>query len=61
MSALGLGRVKTLGRIVGFDDLRKWGLLFWVRLCPDRCHERLDAHDVHHAGEIVSQYVECHL
>ena len=37
------------------------GPAFLVRLCPDRCHERLDTHDVHHAGEIVSQYVQCHL
>jgi len=34
---------------------------FWARLCPHRRHEGLDAHDVHNAGEIVSQYVQRHL
>src|SRR5271170_2776536 len=34
---------------------------FWARLCPRRRHEGLDAHDVHNAGEIVSQYVQRHL
>ena len=38
-------RVLAVRQIVGFDDLRKWGLLFWVRLCPDRCRERLDVHE----------------
>jgi len=35
--------------------------LFWVRLCPHRRHEGLNAHDVHNAGEIVGQYVQRHL
>jgi len=55
MSALGLGRVETPGqngRFDGRDDRT---------LCPDRRHERLDAHDVHYSGEIVGQYVQCHL
>src|SRR4029077_17143438 len=30
-------------------------------LCPDRGHQRLRTHDVHHAGEVVSEYVQCHL
>ena len=28
---------------------------------PDRGHERLDAHDVHGAGEIVGEHVQRHL
>src|SRR5262245_20970948 len=60
MSALGLGRVKTLWsrKECRFGSLREWGpALFRVRLCSDRCHERLDAHDVHYAREIVGQNV----
>src|SRR5271155_1557288 len=30
-------------------------------ICPHRCQERLDAHDVHDAGEIVGQDVQRHL
>jgi hypothetical protein len=30
-------------------------------LCLDGGHERPDAHDVHHSGEIVGQYVQRHL
>ena len=33
---------------------------FRARLCPHRGHERLDTYDVHHAGEIVGQYMQCH-
>ena len=33
----------------------------WRQLCPYRHHERLDADDVHDAGEIVGQYVQRHL
>ena len=32
---------------------------FW--LCSDRGHQRLDANDVHHPGEIVGEHVACHL
>ncbi len=35
--------------------------IFGRSLCPHRGHERLDAHDVHHAGEIVGEHVQCHL
>jgi hypothetical protein len=28
-----------------------------VMKCPDRGHQRLNAHNVHHAGEIVGEYV----
>jgi len=28
-----------------------------ARLCPDRCDERLDAHNIHHAGNVVGQHV----
>ena len=46
MAALGLGRVKTRGET---QDLATNGApILPVRLCPDRCNERLDAHDVHH-------------
>src|SRR4051795_11837444 len=31
------------------------------KLCPHRHHEWLDADDVHDAGEIVSEHVQCHL
>ena len=30
-------------------------------LCPHCRHEGLDAHDVHHAGEIVGEDMQCHL
>ena len=30
-------------------------------LCSDRGHQRLDANDVHHPGEIVGEHVGCHL
>ena len=30
-------------------------------LCPHRLHQRSDAHDLHHAFEIVGQYMETHL
>jgi len=32
-----------------------------ISTLPDRCHEWLDAHDVHDAGEVVGQNAECHL
>ncbi len=31
------------------------------RLCPHRRQQRLDAHDVHDAREVVGQYVQSHL
>jgi hypothetical protein len=34
---------------------------FRLGLCLHRRHERLDAHDVNDAGEIVGQYVKSHL
>src|ERR1700693_3989981 len=33
----------------------------WVWLCSDRSHERLYAEDIHHARQIVGQYMQCHL
>ena len=55
---LGLGRVKTRGET---QDLATNGApVLPVRLCPDRCNERLDAHDVHHAGNVVGQHMQCH-
>ena len=58
MSASGLGRVKTRGET---QDLATNGApILPVRLCPDRCNERLDAHDVHHAGNVVGQHMQCH-
>jgi ABC-type uncharacterized transport system substrate-binding protein len=32
--------------------------LFATPLCLDGGHQRLNAHDVHDAGEIVGEYVE---
>jgi phage terminase large subunit GpA-like protein len=29
----------------------------WFWLCPHCDHQRLSAHDVHHAGEVVGEYV----
>ena len=34
---------------------------FWIWLCAHRRHERLDAHDVHDACEIVGQDMQRHL
>ena len=31
------------------------------RLRPDRCHQWLDADDVHDARQIVGEHVQCHL
>jgi len=62
MSAMGLGRVKTHYGIERNDARRRSDARFpWVGLCLDSRHERVDAHDVHHAGEIVGQYVQGHL
>ena len=52
-SGSGLGRVKTLG---GKRDSAPNDILR-VRLCPDRCDERLNAYYVHHAGDVVGQHV----
>ena len=30
-------------------------------LCPHRLHQRSDAHDLHHAFEVVGQHMETHL
>lgn len=54
MSAEGLGRVKTLGEKRDTATLTRRG---YFLLSPDRCHERLDAHYIHHAGEIIGQHV----
>src|SRR5262249_26637615 len=35
--------------------------LFATSLCLDGGHQRLNAHDVHDAGEIVGEYVQRHL
>jgi|SRR5271154_691423 len=51
-------RSDWMRRKVGKVAMRDY---FWARLCPHRRHEGLDAHDVHNAGEIVSQYVQRHL
>ena len=56
-SLLDLGRVKTLYRRIACQvagSVRYW-------LCPHRGHERTDAHNVHDAGEIVSEHVQGHL
>ncbi len=51
MTALGLARVETPGRLaykVGRCE---------VLATPDRGHKRPDAHHVHDAGEIVDEFV----
>jgi hypothetical protein len=55
MSGLGLGCVKTLGETQGLAT--NGARILQVRLCPDRCNERLDTHDVHHAGNVVGQHM----
>ena len=45
----------------GIDGGEETPSFFRASLCPHRGHERLDTHDVHHAGEIVGQYVKSHL
>ena len=42
-----------------FVGLRIGEVLAW--LCPHRGREWPDAHDVHHAGQIVAKYVQRHL
>jgi hypothetical protein len=55
MSGLGLGCVKTLGET---RDLATNGArILPVRLYPDRCNERLDTHDVHHACNVIGQHM----
>jgi hypothetical protein len=61
MSAMGLGRFKTVRQ-------KRFKLretvnepLFDFRLCSDRGHQRLNAHNIHHAGEIVGEHVQRHL
>ena len=40
------------------QSFASWGQRFFdSKLCSDRCQERLDADDVHYAGEIVGQNV----
>ena len=62
MSEFGLGRVKTLWRkyrgVGAGSDARSF---LRLSLCPHCRHERLDAHDVHDAREIVGQHVQRHL
>jgi hypothetical protein len=55
MSALGLGRVKTFQKERRFWSPLRAGCSAFFDLCPDRCHERLDAHDVQYAGEVIGQ------
>ena len=50
MFALGLGRVKTLDPQCDLAALSLSG-------SPDRGHQRLDTHNVHHASEIIGQNV----
>ena len=59
MSLQGLGRALCRNSLTG----REWRceLLFRLDYTPDRGHQQLNAHDVHHMGEIVGRHVECHL
>ena len=60
-SAPGLGRVKTFScrrSELGEVATRAFSRL---SLCPDRGHQRLNAHNVHHAGEVVGKHVQRHL
>src|SRR5262245_22657936 len=60
-AALGLGRVKTFcRRMLELHELVK-PAVFATSLCLDGGHQRLNAHDVHDAGEIVGEYVQRHL
>jgi hypothetical protein len=61
MFALGLGRFKTFRQ-------KRFKLretvnepFFEFGYCSHRGHQRLSAHDVHHAGEIIGEYVQRHL
>jgi len=62
MSQKGLGRVETHWiEVPEYDWGEETPSFFRASLCPHRGHERLDTHDVHHAGEIVGQNVKSHL
>src|SRR5262249_46092985 len=58
MTAAGLGRFKTF-RQRRFKLREKVNKPFSdFRLCSDRGHERLNAHNIHHAGKIVREHVQ---
>src|SRR5215471_17278177 len=61
MSDLGLGRVKTVCRKRSELGEVATRANFSALLCSDRGHQRLNADDVHDAGEIVGEYVQRHL
>jgi len=60
MSLLGLGRVKTFScKRSELEGVATRAI--FPDLCPDHGHQRLNAHNVHHAGEVVGKHVQRHL